>query len=133
MTNGERGWLTKLMRYGLTGGLAAIVDLGGFAILLALGMFLPVAATLSFLTATVVNYVFSARFAFGSVISLRGYLRFLVFASLGLVTNVAVTILADAAGLPPVLAKGVGIAIAFGVNFLLNLAFVFPKTDRTED
>ena len=131
--NGERGWLTKLVRYGLTGGLAAIVDLGGFAVMLALGTFLPVAATLSFLTATLVNYLLSASFVFGSVISPRGYLRFLVFASLGLITNVAVTILADAAGLPAVLAKLAGIAIAFGINFLLNLAFVFPQTNRTED
>lgn len=133
MTKGKGGSLTKLMRYGLTGGLAAIVDLGGFAATLALGMSLPIAATLSFLTATVVNYLLSASFVFGSVISPWGYLRFLVFAGLGLLTNVAITIVADAVGLPAVLAKLAGIAIAFGVNFLLNLAFVFPQNNRKED
>lgn len=131
--NGAPGWLTKLMRYGLTGGLAAIVDLGGFSVMLALGMFLPVAATLSFLIATVVNYLLSASFVFENTISARGYLRFLMFASLGLLMNVAVTILADAAGLAAVMAKLVGIAIAFGGNFLLNLAFVFPQNNQTED
>lgn len=124
---GQRGWLTKLVRYGFTGGLAAVVDLGGFAALLSADLLLPVAATLSFLTATVVNYMLSARFVFAARMSVRSYFRFLAFASLGLTTNVAVTILGDAAGLTPLLAKTLGIGIAFGVNFLLNLAFVFPQ------
>ena len=121
------------MRYGLTGGLAAVADLGGFAVLLASGASLPIAATLSFLTATVVNYLLSARFAFGAAISVRGYLRFLMMASLGLVVNVGTTVLAEKAGLPAILAKVVGIAVAFGINFMLNLALVFPRTRRTED
>ncbi|CAM3342573.1 GtrA family protein [Paracoccus nototheniae] len=125
-----RGWLAKLMRYGFTGGLAAFVDLAGFAILLGAGVVLPAAAFLSFMFATVVNYGFSARFAFASPISISGYFRFLIFAAIGLVTNVAITILFDAAGLPSVRAKLAGIAVAFGVNFVLNLTYVFAQPDR---
>lgn len=133
VTKSARGWPSKLMRYGLTGGLAAVADLGGFAVLLASGMSLPAAATLSFLIATVINYLLSSHFAFQTTISFRGYMRFLTVASLGLGLNVATTILADASGLPALLAKLVGITVAFGVNFLLNLSFVFPPTNRTED
>jgi putative flippase GtrA len=123
-----RGWQAKLVRYGLTGALAAVVDVVGFAILLASDLALPLAAALSFLAATVVNYLLSAQFAFGAKISARGYLRFLAIAGLGLVVNVIATILAAAAGLPAVLAKFVGILIAFGINFLLNLILVFPRS-----
>lgn len=130
--SGGRGWPATLLRYGLTGGLAAVVDLGGFAMLLATGVPLALAAALSFLVATVVNYLLSAAFAFGAAISLRGYLRFLAVAALGLVVNVGVTVLADALGVPPVLAKLVGIGVAFFVNFLLNLVLVFPRAHRTD-
>mgnify|MGYP005846401131 CR=1 FL=1 len=130
MTRASRAWPAKLMRYGVTGGLAAIVDLGGFVGLVALGMFLPVAAILSFFVATLVNYGLSARFVFGSGPSIRSYLRFLLFAGFGLIINVASTILADFAGLPPALAKLVGIAVAFGINFLFNLVYVFPHKEK---
>lgn len=130
--SGGRAWPAKLLRYGLTGGLAAVVDLGGFAVLHAAGVPLAPAAALSFLVATVVNYLLSAAFAFGAPISLRGYLRFLGVAALGLVVNVGVTVLADALGVPPVLAKLAGIGVAFGVNFLLNLVLVFPGPRRTD-
>jgi putative flippase GtrA len=127
-TKPPRGWQAKLIRYGFTGGIAALVDLGGFMALLSMGLLLPVAASLSFLAASVVNYMLSVHFVFSARMTIRAYLRFLMFASLGLVINVTVTIVADdAVGLSPVLAKSAGILIAFSVNFLLNLKFVFPE------
>ncbi len=129
-TKVQRGWLTKLVRYGFTGGFAAVVDLGGFAALLSAGLVLPFAASLSFLAATVVNYILSAHFVFVSRMTIRAYLRFLMFASLGFVTNVVITVVAaNAIGLNPALAKTAGIVIAFGINFLLNLNFVFLKNE----
>lgn len=128
----RRGWSTKLARYGLTGGAAAVVDLGGFALLLGSGVPLPLAATLSFLIATVVNYLLSAGFAFGAPISAQGYLRFLSVACLGLVMNVGITVVVGATGTAPALAKAAGILVAFGVNFLLNLTLVFASTERSD-
>jgi putative flippase GtrA len=131
-TKPPRGWQAKLIRYGFTGGIAAFVDLGGFMALLSMGLLLPVAASLSFLAASVVNYMLSVHFVFSARMTIRAYLRFLMFASLGLVINVTVTIVADdAVGLSPLLAKSAGILIAFGVNFLLNLKFVFPEHQDT--
>ena len=87
---------------------------------------LAMAAVLSFLAATVVNYILSARFAFGAAISSRGYLRFLAAASLGLAINVGTTVLASRLGAALLLAKLLGIAVAFVINFAINLTLVFP-------
>ncbi|PTE18252.1 hypothetical protein C5F48_23795, partial [Cereibacter changlensis JA139] len=52
-----RPMLRKLAQYFLTAGVAAIVDIGGFALLLGVGAALVPAAMASFLAANVVNYV----------------------------------------------------------------------------
>ena len=107
--------------------MAAIADLGGFALLHAAGLPIAPAAALSFLAATVVNYRLSARYAFGAAPSWRGYGRFLAAACLGLCVNVGVTLLASLALPSAVLSKAIGIAVAFVANFLLNLVLVFPR------
>ncbi len=40
------GVLARLLRYVVTGGIAAVVDAGGFAILLQAGLPIPVASTI---------------------------------------------------------------------------------------
>lgn len=134
---------TKAGRYLITGGAAAMVDIGVFAALFASGLMVPVAAGFSFLVATVFNYSICAPFVFGARRSIGGYLRFLAAASFGFVINVALTswlpgplaalLPADlAAALPPlpIVAKLIAIAIAFGINFTINLLVVFraPET-----
>lgn len=129
MTRAGPAWLRKFGRYLATGGFAAAVDLGAFSVLITFGdVPLATAAVLSFLVATVVNYLLSARFAFGAATSLRGYLRFLAAASLGLAINVGTTVVAGRLGAVPPLAKLLGIAVAFVINFALNLTLVFPGT-----
>lgn len=118
--------LRKLALYFLTGGSAAIVDLGGFAILERAGVGLVYGAVLSFGLASVFNYVLTSLFVFRTKPSPRRYARFLFAAVVGAGVNVCVTIIAvHLVGLPPVLGKATGIAVAFLVNFVLNISVVF--------
>jgi len=116
----------KLVRYFFTAGTAAVVDVGGFALLRLTPMPIAVAATTSFCVATVANYLLSSRYAFNQTPSLRGYGLFFIAALGGLVVNVSVTLAGSLyLGLAPVLAKIVGVGTAFLFNFWLNLRVVF--------
>ena len=115
-----------LRRYVVTGGAAAVIDLCGFLVLIALGTNVLPAAILSFLAANVANFRLSARYAFGHAPNVRRYPRFLGASLLGLGVNVAGTAAAAALGAPALLAKTFGIGVAFAVNFALNRLFVFP-------
>lgn len=123
----------RLPGYAMTGGTAAVVDVGGFWLLSANGVATPVAATLSFLVAAVVNYQLSARLVFRHQTSARHFGRFLAAALVGLMVNVGVTTLA-ASAVPPVLAKVIGIGVAFFINYLLAALLVFrPAADKAPD
>jgi len=114
------------MGYVVTGGLAAVVDAGGFALLRMTGLAVPVAALASFLTAALVNYLLTSRFVFRQNIEARRGATFFVFAALGLIVNVTLTtVLADYVRLIPELAKVAAIGITFGLNFTLNYFIVF--------
>lgn len=126
----EHGTAAKLFRYVGTGGLAAVVDIGGFALLTRAGVAVPVAAATSFCVAAVVNYLLSSRLAFGRDASWRGFALFFAVALIGLCINVGVTVAGtDIVHLPPVIAKIAGVGIAFLVNFALNLTIVFGRGD----
>lgn len=121
-----RTLLTKLMGYGLTGGIAAIVDAGGFALLLRAGLGVAAAGATSFCAAAVVNYILSSRLVFTGRTSAQGFSLFFVVALIGLSVNLGITLAGVYwFGLPPLLAKIAGIGIAFLVNFALNLRIVF--------
>jgi putative flippase GtrA len=126
-----RGLLdTRLFRYFLTAGAAAIVDVGGFALLCLTPLPMVASATTSFCVAAVANYLLSSRFAFQAVPTLRGFGVFLLAAVGGLLVNVSVTLLgAKYLALAPVAAKIVGVGTAFLVNFWINLRVVF-RTPR---
>lgn len=118
--------LSKLLPYAMTGGTAAIVDAGGFLLLVKAGADVAAAGVLSFCAAAVVNYLLTSRFVFGSAASMRGFLLFLSAALIGLSVNVGLTLLGFyILGLPPLAAKLIGIGTAFFVNFLINLRVVF--------
>ena len=121
-----RETLVKLLHYGVTGGIAAIVDAGGFAVLMAMGLGVATAGTASFCVAALVNYLLSSRFVFASGRSAQGFALFFVTALFGLAVNLGVTLAGVyLVGLPPILAKIAGIGTAFLINFALNLRFVF--------
>jgi len=127
--------LHKLFRYFLTAGAAAIVDVGGFAILCFTPIPIAVSAVTSFCLATVVNYVLSSRFAFNQSPTVRGFGVFFVAAVGGLMVNVSVTLVGSLyLGIAPVLAKIIGVGTAFLVNFWLNLRIVFrtPSAKRNQ-
>lgn len=121
----------KLVRYFFTAGTAALVDVGGFALLGLIPTPIAIAAVVSFSAAAVVNYLLSSRYAFYTAPTLRGFGLFFVAALGGLTVNVAVTLIGSLyIGLAPVLAKILGVGTAFLVNFWLNLRLVF-RIDRT--
>lgn len=116
----------QLARYSGTAGIAACVDIGLFGLFYAAGVPLVVAAALSFLVATVVNYVLTAHHVFKTRINLSGYIRFLAAASLGFALNVGTTtIVGHVFGLHALLAKIIGVGVAFFANFAMNVTFVF--------
>lgn len=118
--------LLQLCRYVVTGGLAAIVDVGGFAILIAQDVPIVFAATSSFALAAICNYVLSSWFVFDTAASMRRFALFLSVAAIGLCINVGATVLLDAwTPLSTVTSKIGGIAIAFLANFTMNRMFVF--------
>ncbi len=120
--------LSQLIRYSMTGGTAAIVDLSVFSAICP--VFLPVApaATLSFVMSAAVNYTLSSIFVFKAGFGTRRFLMFFMVAAAGLVFNVTVTVLVvNLASAPPPIAKAVGIGTAFLLNFWLNTAVVFRQ------
>jgi putative flippase GtrA len=121
-----RDILAKLAQYAVTGGIAAVIDAGGFALLVAAGLNIPFAGCLSFCAAAVVNYMLSSRFVFARQATTRGFALFMAGAFIGLLVNLGVTLAGVyLAGLPSIVAKVVGIGVAFLVNFLINISFVF--------
>ena len=86
-----RDVVAKFARYLLTGGAAAVVDVGGFALLHVAGVAPLPAAAASFAVAAVVNYLLTSRFVFHH----RGlgwrFPLFLLGALVGLFVNVGVT------------------------------------------
>lgn len=126
-----RDLLTKFGKYFITAGLAAIVDIGGFVLLVEAGTLLLPAAILSFVVAAVVNYLASSRFVFGAPASGRGFLRFFAGALAGLLINISVTyLLATQVGVAPALAKTLAVGVAFFANFAINAALVFRGSGR---
>ncbi len=122
------GLLEKLGRYYLTAGAAAILDVGVFLMLMAAGLPLPPAATLSFIAAAALNYQLTSRYVFRAEATWRGFGLFFCGALGGLGINVLVTVLAATQlGLSPVLAKIAAVGTAFFANFLINAVFVFRR------
>jgi putative flippase GtrA len=115
----------RLLRYGATGGAAAVVDLGGFALLMALQVPLLLSGTLSFAMAVLVNFFLSSYFVFRMPVTFRRLLAFALGASVGLVVNMGITVAMSAWGMAPTLAKAIGIWTAFLVNYTVNVVFVY--------
>lgn len=123
-----RDVFVKLLRYGVTGGIAAIVDAGGFELLLRAGLGIAAAGATSFCVAALVNYALTSHFVFGQGKTAFGFLAFFAAALVGLSVNLGVTLAGVYwLGLPPLAAKILGIGTAFLINFALNMGIVFRK------
>jgi putative flippase GtrA len=124
-----RDFVLRLLHYAVTGGIAAIVDAGGFVLLVNTNLGIVVAGCVSFCIAALVNYNLTSQFVFDREVTVRGFASFLLAALVGLAVNIGVTSMGVfMLGLPPLAAKLIGIAIAFFVNFLINLRIVFHTT-----
>jgi putative flippase GtrA len=119
----------KLLRYLFTGGTAAIVDLEVFRLLCLTRAPIVLAAACSFCAAAVVNFLLSSRWVFDTRATRQAFALFFAGAIVGLLVNVTVTaVCAIHFNLPPSLAKVLGIAAAFLLNFWINMRLVFRKT-----
>ena len=127
MTRPPTGLRVTLQRYIVAGGLAALVDLGAFVLLVELGLALALAAVASFLAAMVLNFLISARFVFGTAPTLRRLRAFALFATMGLLLNSGITVAVAGAGVPAWLAKCSGIGGAFLFNYTVNALIVFRR------
>ncbi|MDB5743675.1 MAG: putative rane protein [Polaromonas sp.] len=125
------GLARKAIGYLLVGGLAALVDIGLFHVLVrqASGVLLPAIA--SFMVAAVVNYLLSSIWVYQRQWrSLSRAAKFLFFALIGLTINAGTTWwFAQALPIAPTLAKVGGVGVAFTANFLMNTFIVFRAED----
>jgi len=122
-------FLSKFTRYFMTGGVAAIVDAGGFGIIHHAGVSIFIAASASFILAAIVNFILTSFFVFNSKLSKSKFYKFFGFALLGLAVNVTITLcLTSMFNLLPIIAKVLAIGCAFVLNFLLNMFIVFTDT-----
>jgi putative flippase GtrA len=113
--------------YFLTGGSAALVDLGTFYWLSADVRPIILAAAASFAVAATFNYLVSSLVVYRtSWQSFRRATMFLTASGLGLAINATTTaMLVSIMPISPVWAKIAGIGLAFGANFALNTFVVF--------
>lgn len=120
--------MVQLTRYAMTGGTAAVVDIGLFLLLITLGGAVFLSACASFLVAAAVNYVLTSSFVFRvQRRTSRQALQFMLFVSLGFVLNTGLTTVFHQAGLAPTLAKAAAVGMVFFCNFFVNRNVVFSE------
>lgn len=111
--------------YLVSGGSAAVVDLGIFLLLVAQAIEVPIASMGSFSVAAVWNYLISSRFVFARPLAGRRFVLFVAVAVVGAAVNSMVTWLAVLQGAAPAFAKILGIGTAFLLNYAANSLIVF--------
>lgn len=123
--------LTRLGRFGLVGGLAACVDLGGMLALIELGAGPLVARAVALTAAMFVAWQLNRHFTFGASDRHIGEeaARYAVVAGLAAITNYGVfaVLLALFPGMLPVIAAIVGIGISMWVSFFGFQRFAFSQ------
>ena len=118
----------KFKRFFVTGGISSIVDTSVFSLLIFEGIRDPIAAIISFCLAAIVNFILTSHFVFAMEKTGNRFISFMIFAIIGLLINVNITIMGIYYfGLMPVIAKILGIGVAFPFNFFMNAYFVFRK------
>ena len=121
----------RFFGYGMTGGMAAGIDLGLFLVFEGSGMPVVLAATASFLVAAVFNFTSSSLLVFRTPLSWSRFARFVSVATVGLTINVSITWLIYQLLPIPAVAKSIGIGVAFAFNFVAHSLLVFgsPKSE----
>jgi putative flippase GtrA len=123
--------LLQLGLYLIVGGICFFIDVGGFVILRLFKLPILTASVLSFITATLVNYLLCCAFVFrsGRFSRPEEILRLFVIAVVGLGLNsAAVWLLALIFGSDPTLAKILAVLPVFAWNYLGRRTMVFNGT-----
>jgi putative flippase GtrA len=66
----------RLLQYAVTGGIAAVIDTGGFALLVNAQLSIVLASYVSFCVAALVNYNLTSQFVFNREATIRGFAPF---------------------------------------------------------
>lgn len=120
--------LRQIVSFGLIGFVNAGVDAAAFfAALHTVTDNLVVANVLAWAVAVSCSYLLNSRFTFGKRLRLKDYLFFAATQVGGLIANTTALVLA-APYVPLVVAKVIGIAAGFVVNFSLARFLVFRAT-----
>lgn len=120
-----------LMRYLLASAFALAVDMGGFLILLRLGLVATLAAICGYTLGIAAHWLLSSRTVFTAEVARRGPERtrqkalFVASALLGLGLTTLVMSLGTASQIDPRLAKLAAICLSFTVTWLLRRTVIF--------
>jgi len=129
--------IVQFLAYAVVGGISSIVDVGVFWLLNNAKFPLAVSATISFVLATLLNYVLSYTVAFarGRFSPREEVIRFWLVSLVGLVINdLLIYVFAKVAHLSPMVAKVITLPLVLVWNFLGRRLFVFhpdlPETTQ---
>ena len=117
--------------YLVVGGICFSIDIAGFVILRSFGLPILTASAISFITATISNYLLCCAFVFrrGRFSRPEELLRLVAIALVGLALNSAVVwLLAEILGFNPTLAKILAVLPILGWNYFGRRAIVFDGT-----
>ena len=127
--------LIRLGRFGLVGGLAACVDLGGMLVLIELGTGPLLARAVALTAAMLVAWQLNRHFTFGASDRHVGEeaLRYAAVAGAAALTNYGVfaALLALFPAIWPVVAAMIGIAVSMWVSFFGFQRFAFSRRQST--
>jgi putative flippase GtrA len=123
------GLATQVWRFVVTGGLAAIVDFGLYVALLALGLHVNVAKTISFVAGTATAYLINRRWTFQAPPSKARFIAVMALYALTYVVQVVINYLFYMAWDEKPWRVPVAFVIAQGtatvINFIVQRAVIF--------
>jgi putative flippase GtrA len=120
--------LRTLVKFTLVGGSGYAVNLAVFAIAQAAGAHHVLAATLAFLAAVGNNFHWNRRWTFNAVGAEavhRQAHRFLIVSVISFLVSLAILVLLVGAGVTPLLAQAISIALATPLGFIGNRLWTF--------
>ena len=124
--------LIQLLKYGIVGGIAFVVDYGLLLFLTEVcGFHHLVSAAISFIVGLAVNYILSQRYVFTEKRFSDWRIEFLIFSIIGVVglglNELIIYLLTDILGIHYMLGKLTSTVIVFLWNFIARKVLVFSK------
>lgn len=120
--------VVQFMRYGIVLLVAAPLDLGGFILLVYLGVDVILAATVAFLVSLAANYVLSITWAFNADPKKKHLFKLSTFLIIGLIglalTDIIIWVCVHGLGVDKIHSKLVALCIVFFWNFLARRALL---------